>query len=179
MYTHENNKIITSLLAISITSTFLVACDSKNSNKSAIKVPVQTYKQVKALQISVVDAKGAVTDADIKVTSSSGDVIVKAKLDNSKHVTVEVPAGTVLPLILQAKPKGSSEKLQAVIISTAISKYEINPLTTSIAKEAKKLGGYTYGNMVIAAGNTVGVPEANKTSTGFRGDPTKQYGGWH
>lgn len=171
--------MIISLLAISIASTFLVACDNKKSSKPAIKVPVQTYKQVKVLQISVVDAKGTVKNAEIKVTNSSGGVIVKAELDNSKHVTVEVPAGTGLPLILHAKPKRSSEKLQAVIISTAISKYEINSLTTSIAKEAKKLGGYTYGNMVIAAGNTVGVPDANKTSTGFRGDPTKQYGGWH
>jgi len=31
----------------------------------------------------------------------------------------------------------------------------------------------------MAADSTVGVPDANKTSTGFRGDPTKQYGGWH
>lgn len=100
MHINKNNKLITSLLAISIASTFLVACDnSKKSNKPAIKVPVQTYKQVKVLQISVVGTKGAVTDAEIKVTNSSGSVIVKAELDSSKHVTVEVPAGTDLPLI--------------------------------------------------------------------------------
>ncbi len=179
MHTHKNNKMILRLLALSIASTFLVACDSQKSNKPTIKVPVQKYKQAKALQISVVDAKGSIAEAKIKVTDDSGHMIVQADLDNNKYVSVEVPAGTELPLILHAKLKGSNEKLQAVIISTAISKYEINPLTTSIAKEAKKLGGYTYGNMVIAAGNTVGVPDANKTSTGFRGDPTKQYGGWH
>ncbi|HCT99478.1 MAG TPA: hypothetical protein DF614_05290 [Methylococcaceae bacterium] len=57
--------------------------------------------------------------------------------------------------------------------------YDINALTTRIAQRAKSLGGYTRQNMVLAAGDSVNVPDANKTTTGFRGDPTSQYGGWH
>lgn len=41
------------------------------------------------------------------------------------------------------------------------------------------MGGYTRANLVRAAEETVHVPDANKTSTGWRGDPTTQYGGWH
>jgi hypothetical protein len=52
-------------------------------------------------------------------------------------------------------------------------------LTTAIAKAAKTMGGYTRTNMVRAAEETVSVPEGNKTSTGWKGDPTTQYGGWH
>jgi hypothetical protein len=52
-------------------------------------------------------------------------------------------------------------------------------LTTSIAKKAQALGGYTHANMVQAAEDTAKVPDANKTTAGFRGDPTTQYGGWH
>jgi hypothetical protein len=73
----------------------------------------------------------------------------------------------------------SQDKLIAVAIYPTIKKYDINDYTTLIAKKAKAMGGYTHSNMVLAADSTVGVPEANKTSTGFRGDPTKQYGGWH
>ena len=67
----------------------------------------------------------------------------------------------------------------SVVVYTSIKKYDINELTTLIAKKAKALGGYTQINMVLAADSTVGIPDANKTTTGFRGDPTKQYGGWH
>ena len=46
-------------------------------------------------------------------------------------------------------------------------------------KAAKAMGGYNRANMIHAAENTVHTPDANKTTTGWRGDPTTQYGGWH
>jgi hypothetical protein len=52
-------------------------------------------------------------------------------------------------------------------------------LTTAIAKKAQSMGGYNHANMVRAAEGTIAVPDANKTTEGFRGDPTTQYGGWH
>jgi hypothetical protein len=69
--------------------------------------------------------------------------------------------------------------MTAAIIYPNIKKYDINELSTAIAKKAKVLGGYTHYNMMRAAESTVSVPDANKTTTGFKGDPTKQYGGWH
>ena len=67
----------------------------------------------------------------------------------------------------------------AVVIHPTITRYDINPLTTAIAKKAMALGGYTDTNMRQAAESTVSVPDADKTSAGFRGDPTQHYGGWH
>ncbi len=39
------------------------------------------------------------------------------------------------------------------------------------------MGGFTRANMILAAENTVHTPDANKTTTGWRGDPTTQNGG--
>jgi len=179
MHTYNKNKMIKTLLTLSIVSIFLVGCDDQKKKSPTIKVPVQSYKQIKVLKGSVLDEKGPVLEGELKVADSSGRVVASTRLDNSKKYSVEIPAGTTLPVVLTVKPKGSSEKLMAVVISSAVSSYDISPLTTKIANRAKELGGYTYANMVMAADSTVGVPDANKTSTGFRGDPTKQYGGWH
>ena len=179
MHTYKKNKMIKTLLTLFVTSLLLVACDDQKKKSPVIKVPVQKYKQIKVLKGAVLDEKGPVLDGDIKVADSSGRVVANARLENSKDYSIEIPAGTTLPVVLTVSPKGSSEKLRAVVISPAVSKYDISPLTTKIANRAKELGGYTYANMVMAADSTVGVPDANKTSTGFRGDPTKQYGGWH
>ena len=71
------------------------------------------------------------------------------------------------------------EKLITAVVHPTITQYDINPLTTLIAKKAKSMGGYSHANMVRAAEGTVTVPDANKTTEGFRGDPTTQYGSWH
>ena len=179
MYNNKKNKMITAILITSISSLLLVACGEEQKKSPAIKVAVQKYKQLKVLKGSVLDEKGPVREAEIKVTDSSGRMVASTRLEDSNHYSVEIPAGTTLPVVITVKPKGNAEKLIAVVISTAVSRYDISPLTTKIAKRAKDLGGYTHAHMVMAADNTVGVPDANKTSTGFRGDPTKQYGGWH
>ena len=174
-----NNKMKKFLFTLMVASIFLVACDDQKKKSTTIKVPVQKYKQIHVLEGSVLNEKGSVLDGEIKVTDSFGKVVAKTRLENSKHYRVAIPAGTVLPIVLTVSTKESDEKLRAVIISPAASQYDISPLTTKIANRAKELGGYTYSNMVMAAESTVGIPDANKTSTGFRGDPTKQYGGWH
>jgi hypothetical protein len=179
MHTYNKNKMIVRLLTLSIASTVLLACDDKKQNKNGLTSPVQAYRQVKVLRGAVTDKNGSVLNAEIKVADSSGKIVAHTKLENSKHYSVEIPQGTTLPVVLTVSPEGSQEKLIAVVISPAVSSYDISSLTTQIANRAKALGGYTYANMVMAADSTVGVPDANKTSTGFRGDPTKQYGGWH
>ncbi len=179
MHTHNKNKMITVLLTLTISSLFMVACDDQKKKSPVIKVPMQQYKQAKILKGAVLDAKGPVLNGELTVADSSGREVAVTQLENDKNYNVEIPAGTTLPIVLTVTPKGGSDKLRAVIISSAVSKYDISPLTTKIANRAKELGGYTYANMVMAADSTVGVPDANKTSTGFRGDPTKQYGGWH
>ncbi|MGR9072853.1 MAG: hypothetical protein ACU833_07300, partial [Gammaproteobacteria bacterium] len=86
------------------------------------------------------------------------------------------------PVELKAYAGGdrkSENALVSVIIDPNVKTYDINPGTTAIAKKAKSLGGYTPANMMYAAMSGIAAPDANKTTAGFRGDPTKQYGGWH
>ena len=175
----KKTRIFNGLLVLFITSTFLVACDNQKPKKPVLKIPEQSYEEKMVLEGTVTDKNGPVLEGEIKVEDSSGRVVAKTRLENNKHYKVEVPAGTKLPIVLSIRPKGAAEPLIAVGVSKMVSVYDISPLTTNIAKRAKELGGYTYSNMVLAADSTVNAPDANKTSTGFRGDPTKQYGGWH
>ena len=175
---YNKNKMIIRLLVLSLASTVLVGCGDDKKKSNGLKVPVQSYKQIKNLKGAVTNEAGSVLNGKVEVADSKGKVVATTELENSKHYQVEIPKGTTLPIVVTVTPSKGDE-LKAVIISPAVSSYDISSLTTKIANRAKALGGYTYSNMVMAADSTVGVPEANKTSTGFRGDPTKQYGGWH
>ena len=179
MYANNKNKISKTLLITSVLSLSLIACSEEKKKAPLIKVPVQSYQQLKVLKGLIVNKKGSEITGKLTVADSTGKVVAKTQLENSRHYSVKIPAGTTLPVVLTVTEKGKTEKLRAVVISSSVSSYDVSLLTTKIAKRAKELGGYTYANMVMAADSTVGVPDANKTSTGFKGDPTKQYGGWH
>ena len=100
------------------------------------------------------------------------NVVASTNVENGRY-QLEIPAQTKLPIVLRA------DKFVSVVVDTDLTSYDINALTTSIAAKAKALGGYTRQNMILAASNSVNTPDANKTSTGWRGDTTTQYGGWH
>ena len=100
------------------------------------------------------------------------NVISSANVENGRY-QLEIPAQTKLPIVLR------TDKFVSVVIDADVTNYDINSFTTNIAAKAKSLGGYTRQNMISAASNSVHTPDANKTSTGWRGDPTSQYGGWH
>ncbi len=172
-----------SLFIVLFVAQFISACDNNDKDKTTSPIQQKTQKYTKAttLKGKVSNKKGALYSGEIKVSDSQGKVVATTRLKKDNHYSVTIPAGTELPIILTYYPKENNDKdkLISVVIYTSITKYDISELTTLIAKNAKALGGYTHTNMVRAAGNTVGVPDSNKTSTGFRGDPTKQYGGWH
>lgn len=178
-------KIVPALIVVFLISMFLNGCDNndKSSKKSfSIQQKAQKYKKETTLTGKVSNKKGAINSGEIKVTDSQGKLVATTQLQNDNHYSVTVPSGTELPITLSFYADENStdkDKLISVAIYASMTKYDINELTTLIAKKAKALGGYTHSNMVLAADSTVGVPDANKTSTGFRGDPTKQYGGWH
>ncbi len=162
----------------------LSACDSDNKTEKgfSIQQAAQKYKKDTVLKGKVTNKKGSVKEGSIRATDQQGKVITSTVLKGSSHYSITIPSGTKLPIILTFFPSSDSpaeDRLIAAVIYTAIKEYEISILTTLIAKKAKSLGGYSHSNMSIAADQTVGIPDANKTSTGFRGDPTKQYGGWH
>ena len=142
----------------------------------------QKYTKETTLSGRVNTKKGNIKSGVITVTNEKNKTIATAQVKENSHYTVTIPADTELPIILSFSPANNSseeDKLVSVAIFSVLKKYDINDLTTLIAKKAKSLGAYTHSNMTIAADSTVGVPDANKTSTGFRGDPTSQYGGWH
>ncbi len=180
-----NNIYLSNIFLAFIISLALSGCDnSEKNNKNSLSVQqtVQKYSKEAILKGAVRNKKQAFKSGEVKATDSKGKIIAKTELDNDNHYSIKIPAGTELPILLSFNPdndKSEKNKLISVVIYTRTKKYDINELTTLIAKRAKALGGYTHTNMVVAADGTVGIPDANKTSTGFRGDPTKQYGGWH
>ncbi|MGY6275666.1 hypothetical protein [Methylomonas sp. MgM2] len=162
----------------------LFGCDSgSNPQTSAIGKPkVQKYEKIKILEGLITNDEGPVKTGIVKALTEKGQELSKIELSEGPHYSIEVPAGTVLPIILAYYPTADAsddERMISVVVHADASKFDINTLSTRIAKDAKALGGYTHKNLVRAAEGTGTVPAANKTTSGFRGDPTTQYGGWH
>ncbi len=183
--TMNNNTFpLSSLLFTILFSLVLVGCGNNDANNNPLitQQTAEKYKKETILTGRVSNKKGNIREGEIKATDSKNKVIATTQVDKDSHYALTIPAGTELPITLSYRSTTNSSdknKLISVAIYSSFKKYDINDLTTLIAKKAKSLGGYTHSNMSIAADSTVGVPDANKTSTGFRGDPTKQYGGWH
>jgi hypothetical protein len=161
-------------------SCFLTGCEKSNQSPAAINQVIKKYDQATTLEGVVSNNDGPIKTGTIKVTDNSEELVASTSLQTNGHYSVEIPANTVLPIVLTFYPEtADTEKLITAVVHPTITRYDINPLTTSIAKKAKAMGGYTHANMVRAAEGTVTVPDANKTTAGFRGDPSTQYGGWH
>lgn len=171
-----------SLLFTFFFSLVLVGCGSNDSSNSSLitQQVIAKYNKKTVLSGRVSNKKGNIREGEVKASNSKNKLIATTQVDKDGHYALDIPAGTELPITLSySSTAKDKDKLISVAIYSTLKKYDINDLTTLIAKKAKSLGGYTHSNMSIAADSTVGVPDANKTSTGFRGDPTKQYGGWH
>ena len=179
------NKISGTLLTVILAGFLLTACDSNDNSRKTIlsaNTTVRKYDQAVTLQGAVSNKGGPVTSGKISVTNEKGSVIASTLLKNSDRYSIEIPAGTPLPILLTVNPESKqsdNQALQVAVIDPTLKKYDINLLTTAIAKKARAMGGYTYINMRQAAMSSTSTPDANKTTGGFRGDPTRQYGGWH
>lgn len=165
-----------------VLSLLLMACGKEKP--SALNKPeaIQKYEREVVLQGSVSLDGAVLKSGKVEARLPTGALLAEERLENSSRYHLTIPAGTVLPIILSYSPSESTqdgEKLISVVVQTSLYKYDINSLTTKIAARAMALGGYTSKNMIQAAADSVNVPDANKTTTGFRGDPTTQYGGWH
>ncbi len=155
------------LLLIGLFATFLLsACNETQQSKPATQ-SITKYTATSLLFSGKVETKTGNVDA-----LDGENVVVSAKVENGRY-QLEIPAQTKLPIILR------SDNFISVVIDTDVTNYDINSFTTNIAAKAKSLGGYTRQNMILAANGSVHTPDANKTSTGWRGDTTTQYGGWH
>lgn len=177
-----NTRPLSPILLTIIFSLALTACNNDTSNKQNISNQLLTQKYNKTTRLTgkVSNKKGNIRAGEVKATDGKNKFIASSQINKSSYYSISIPAGTELPVTLSYTPTSSDkDKLISVVIYPTFTKFDINDLTTLIAKKAKSLGGYSHSNMSIAADSTVGIPDANKTSTGFRGDPTTQYGGWH
>jgi len=162
----------------------LVGCDSGPKPQTSIvsKPKVQKYEQVKTLEGLITNDEGPIRTGIVKALTEKGQELSKIEITEGPQYSIEIPAGTVLPIILAYYPSAEAsddERMISVVVHADASKFDINTLSTRIAEAAKAMGGYTHKNLVRAAEGTGTVPAANKTTAGFRGDPTTQYGGWH
>ncbi|MGZ5007007.1 MAG: hypothetical protein ACXWE9_07010 [Methylobacter sp.] len=172
------NRAMLFTLALILSGFLLTGCEQEKKTVNISQSGVKKYTQQTRLAGTVSNNKGLIKTGIVEAGDQNGRVIAHAAVDNG-HYSVEVPAGTVLPILLTFSSDAADEKLVVAVVHDSITKYDINPSTTAIAKAAKAMGGYTHANLTRAAADTVHTPDANKTTTGWRGDPTTQYGGWH
>ncbi|MGR8934137.1 MAG: hypothetical protein ACU837_07080 [Gammaproteobacteria bacterium] len=179
----KRRKIFYALLIGIVAGAFLPGCQKEDKNNLLVAQSVKTYFQAATLSGSVTAANGAVAAGRVDATDENGNIVATGAIQSGGRYAVVVPAGTNLPIVLKAYPEKvqgvEGEALVAVVLDPSLKRYEINPLSTAIAAKAKTMGGYTAKNLMEAAMTSVAAPDANKTTGGFRGDPTKQYGGWH
>ena len=165
-----------------LAGSLLSGCDSKPQATLTNKAAVQKYEQSKTLEGLINNDAGPVKQGIIRALSEQGQELARLELTDGPHYSLEIPAGTVLPILLTYAPAANApedQRMISVVVHAAASKFDINPLSSRIAKQAKAMGGYTHKNLVQAAEGSGTVPASNKTTAGFRGDPTTQYGGWH
>lgn len=180
----KNKKMFSGFIFTIAVIVSLSGCEKSGKSNPLMDNSVKKYAQAVTLVGSVSGSEGPVTAGKIVAAGENGSIIANAELQSGGRYSIVVPAGTTLPIVLKvdvdAAPAGSAKEiLMAVAVDPALKRYEINPLSTAIAAKAKALGGYTTEHMMEAAMSSVAAPDANKTTGGFRGDPTKQYGGWH
>lgn len=153
----------------------ITGCDSNRSSVSATGPTT--------IQGLVSDDDGPVGRAEIvAVESSSNRVIAKGKLEQDGHYQITLPATPNYPILLKATVEKNGKVFQAVVTSNLVSEQDISPRTDLVVKSAELLGGLTPENIAKAAGAAINqrpTQSGKKTSTGFKGDLTKQYGGWH
>ncbi|MGR9107509.1 MAG: hypothetical protein ACU843_11325 [Gammaproteobacteria bacterium] len=171
-----------SALALCI-GVLLPACD--NASKSQTSTPAAAVKSTSAVTLEgqIRDDEGFFQSGKLQASDFSGKKVAETEWrDDTGRYSIEIPAGTGFPVVLTAKTQHEGSKsttLVAAVVSPTLSKHDITPNSTQVAKKAKELGGYTTQNMMQATLDTVNRPQGDRSVGGFRGDPTKQFGGWH
>ena len=170
------------MVVMALFSLLLLGCESKqeptalSTGKSVAK---QNFDRAYALKGLVSNDKQTIKNGRVEATDLRGQILATSLLIENARYRIELPAGTAYPVILTAFSSSDSEQLRVVVTDPTLVNFDITSLTTSIADQAKKMGGYTKTNLQRAAMGGVAVPDRDRTQAGFRGDPTKQFGGWH
>lgn len=165
---------MTRLIQIIIAGLLLILLGCDNSTNSSTTSTKKMVEGVVSYQGDLI-AEGTVEVKDVNDRS-----VARATINNDAKYRVEIPKNSSYPLLLQVA--GQKELLEAVIIDSNAVRQDISSLSTLVVKSARDLGGLTKANMAKAAIHAIQQSKKSsgkRTSTGFKGDPTKQYGGWH
>lgn len=161
----------------------LAGCDSGSESPNTRPGPSLTSSAPVTLKGQVRDDSGVFKSGSLQATDSSGRQVARIQWqDESGRYSIEIPAGASFPVLLTAKTRheaGKSVTLVAAVIAPTLTTHDITPNSTQVARKAEALGGYSKENLMQATLDTVNKPQGDRTVEGFRGDPTKQFGGWH
>lgn len=171
------------IIFFTVCSLLLSACDSATTGSSGA---TKTSASPVRITGHVFSDDGEITQAKIEAVDASGKLAAQAELNGNSGYTLTIPAETAYPLILTAHPPDAPEPhVKAAIANTKVSEQDISPITTAVAETALNLGGISEINLSKAAGAAIALRKkagsggGAATSENFKGDPTKQYGGWH
>jgi hypothetical protein len=152
----------------------LVGCGDGTSGK------VTATGKADQIEGIVADRDGPVTHGNIVVKDNKGATLAIVALNGEARFVVNIPAHAAYPLLL-AIP-AHDEVLEAVVMDASVVKQDITHMSSLVVRTAREMGGFTKQNMARAAIGAIAQSQTSsgtKTSAGFSGDPTKQYGGWH
>ena len=161
-------------------SLWLASCGDNAPSSAAVSSPTR-------LNGYVSNDKGPVDKARIEAKDAKGQVTAKAELQNGSNAyQISLPPGTAYPVILTAYPLATPEApLKAAVSSPLSAEQDISPITTIVVDTALSLGGINEANLAKAAGAAISLRKKSGGSSGgattesFKGDPTKEHGGWH
>ena len=165
-------------------SLIFTACNDNNSSPSTAATSTRLTGHVS-------NDDGPVDKARIEAKDAKGQVAAKTELQGGTNAyQLSLPVGTAYPVILTAFPLANpNEVLKAAVPSPLASEQDISPVTTIIVDTAMSLGGINEANLAKAAGAAIALRKKSgggsggggggATTESFKGDPTKQYGGWH
>ncbi len=179
---HQKHQTFLVLLLAFICFATLAGCGKDPDTATVVKEAPKTNKAAVTISGIVRSDTGVVGSGEVKVQDRSGKKVTTSQIDAKGKYAADIPVGTRYPLLLTAHPGKNEEqkdKLSVAVVEPLSTDHDLTTVSTQIAEKAKSLGGYTRKNMIQAAMKTAAMPDGDKTVGGFRGDPTKQFGGWH
>jgi hypothetical protein len=166
-------KITITAILLLTAGSLLSACDSK--------APSPKARSDHLVRGVVFNEEGPVTKGRLEATDSRSAIVGKTELNGDSHYTIKLPPGSAYPVVITAYP-AQGEPLKAVVTNDLVEEQDVSDVTSLVVDAAINLGGLTDANLAKAAGAAISQRKSSGgtgSSTGFKGDPTKQYGGWH
>ena len=150
---------------------WVAGCGDSSNGKST---------QVARINGVVTERDEPVTQGKIIAKDKNGSAIASTELKGDPNYSITIPGNASYPITLEIAVDDTL--LEAIVMNSSSALQDISTMSTLVVQSARNLGGINKENMAQAAINAI---RQNKkasgkgTSAGFKGDPTKQYGGWH